>query len=79
MRIAFVPLGFAAGALLARVLFRYAPPDFSVDRAQPLVVVTYWQQFGAFNDGKGEPGQINAVSHGCSPARFRQVNVLLTD
>ena len=33
----------------------------------------------AFNDGKGEPGQINAVSHGCSPARFRQVNVLLTD
>jgi len=30
-------------------------------------------------DGKGEPGQINAVSHGCSPARFRQTNVLLTD
>jgi TldD protein len=40
---------------------------------------SYWQQWGAANDGKGEPGQINAVSHGCSPARFRQVNVLLTD
>ena len=39
----------------------------------------YWQQFGSFFDGKGEPQQINAVSHGCSPARFRQVNVLLTD
>ena len=33
---------------------------------------------GSFNDGKGEPGQSNAVSHGCPPARFRQVNVLNT-
>ena len=40
---------------------------------------SYWQQFGAPSDGKGEPGQVNAVSHGCSPSRFRQINVLLTD
>lgn len=33
---------------------------------------------GSFNDGKGEPGQSNAVSHGCPVARFRQVNVLNT-
>lgn len=33
---------------------------------------------GSFNDGKGEPGQSNAVSHGCTPARFRQVNILNT-
>jgi TldD protein len=33
---------------------------------------------GSFNDGKGEPGQSNAVSHGCPPARFRQVNILNT-
>ncbi len=33
---------------------------------------------GSFNDGKGEPGQSNAVSHGCSTARFRRVNVLNT-
>jgi len=33
---------------------------------------------GSFNDGKGEPGQSNAVSHGCAPARFRQINVLNT-
>ena len=32
---------------------------------------------GSFGDGKGEPGQINAVSHGCPPARFR-VNVVST-
>jgi TldD protein len=33
---------------------------------------------GSFSDGKGEPGQLNAVSHGCPVARFRQVNVLNT-
>lgn len=33
---------------------------------------------GTFNDGKGEPGQSNAVSHGCPSARFRQINVLNT-
>jgi TldD protein len=33
---------------------------------------------GAFNDGKGQPSQSNAVSHGCVPARFRQVNVINT-
>jgi TldD protein len=33
---------------------------------------------GSFYDGKGEPGQSNAVSHGCSPARFRGINVLNT-
>jgi TldD protein len=39
----------------------------------------YWQLFGAPNDGKGEPQQINAVSHGCSPCRFRSINVIQTD
>jgi TldD protein len=33
---------------------------------------------GAANDGKGEPTQANAVSHGCPIARFRQINVLNT-
>lgn len=33
---------------------------------------------GAFNDGKGEPGQVSTVSHGCPVARFRQVNVINT-
>ena len=38
---------------------------------------SYWLG-GSFNDGKGEPGQSNSVSHGCPPARFRQVNVVNT-
>jgi TldD protein len=33
---------------------------------------------GAANDGKGEPSQSNAVSHGSPVARFRQINVLNT-
>ncbi len=33
---------------------------------------------GTFRDGKGQPTQLNAVSHGCSPARFRGVNVINT-
>jgi TldD protein len=33
---------------------------------------------GAANDGKGEPTQANAVSHGSPVARFRQINVINT-
>ncbi len=33
---------------------------------------------GAFNDGKGQPSQSNAVSHGCVPARFKNINVINT-
>jgi TldD protein len=33
---------------------------------------------GAFNCGKGQPGQIAAVSHGCPSALFRDVNILNT-
>lgn len=38
-----------------------------------------WRLGGSMNDGKGEPVQANAVSHGCPPARFRQVNILNTN
>ncbi|MCC6242569.1 MAG: TldD/PmbA family protein [Gemmatimonadaceae bacterium] len=33
---------------------------------------------GSFFDGKGQPAQVNAVSHGSPPARFRNVNVINT-
>ena len=33
---------------------------------------------GAFNCGKGQPGQIAPVTHGCPAALFRQINVLNT-
>jgi TldD protein len=34
--------------------------------------------FGAFNDGKGQPSQSSAVSHGSSTTRFTGVNVINT-
>ena len=34
---------------------------------------------GSFFDGKGEPGQISAVSHGASTTRFNGVNVINTE
>ena len=33
---------------------------------------------GAFNDGKGQPSQSNAVSHGCATTRFNGINVINT-
>jgi TldD protein len=33
---------------------------------------------GAMNCGKGQPGQVAPVSHGCPPALFRGINVLNT-
>ena len=47
MRVAFlVPAGFLSGAGLCAWMMRFAPHDVAIDRAQPLVVVTYWQHFG---------------------------------
>jgi TldD protein len=34
-----------------------------------------WRLWGLTNCGKGEPGQVMAVSHGAAPARFRNVQV----
>ena len=34
-----------------------------------------WELWGLTNCGKGEPGQIMAVSHGAAPARFVGVQV----
>ena len=33
---------------------------------------------GSFFDGKGQPGQVSAVSHGSSTARFDGINVINT-
>jgi len=34
---------------------------------------------GSFFDGKGQPGQVSAVSHGCATSRFNGVNVINTE
>lgn len=47
MRVAYVPLGFLAGALICRLWLQQPPHAVAVDLAQPLAVVTYWQGYGA--------------------------------
>lgn len=37
-----------------------------------------YRTFGSFFDGKGQPAQISAVSHGCATTRFNGVNVINT-
>jgi TldD protein len=37
-----------------------------------------YQIGSTFSDGKGEPGQVSAVSHGCVPSRFRGQTVINT-
>jgi TldD protein len=37
-----------------------------------------YRMFGSFFDGKGQPSQVSAVSHGSSTARFDDVNVINT-
>ncbi len=37
-----------------------------------------YRLFGSFNDGKGQPGQLSAVSHGSATTRFNGVKVINT-
>ncbi len=37
-----------------------------------------FQHFGSFFDGKGQPSQVSAVSHGSPTTRFNKINVLNT-
>ncbi len=64
--------------MISRVAYQSRTTDFW-QACDGIAGPAYWQQPGAPNDGKGEPMQINAVSHGCSPARFRQITVIRTD
>ena len=65
------------GAMVKDAAYQSRTPDFwaSCDGLGGPATYKLW---GTSADGKGEPGQTNAVSHGCPPARFRQVTVLNT-
>ncbi|WP_110170497.1 TldD/PmbA family protein [Luteitalea pratensis] len=65
------------GAMVKDAAYQSRTPEFwaSCDGIGGPASYRLW---GTSADGKGEPGQTNAVSHGCPPARFRQVNVLNT-
>jgi len=66
------------GGMISQVAYQARTPDFW-QACDGIAGPAYWQLYGSPNDGKGEPQQINSMSHGCSPARFRQINVIQTD
>ena len=63
--------------VLKDVAYQIRTPDFwnSLDMIGGKASYTLG---GSFFDGKGQPAQVNAVSHGSPPARFRNVNVINT-
>ena len=63
--------------LLRDVAYQSRTPDFW-NSCDGVGSKEHYQMGGSYFDGKGEPGQVNAVSHGCPPARFRRVNIINT-
>jgi TldD protein len=70
--------GGKKGKMISRVAYQARTPDFW-QACDGTAGPAYWRQYGTTGDAKGEPTQINSISHGCSPTRFRQINVLVTD
>jgi TldD protein len=70
--------GGKVGGMIADVAYQSRTPDFW-GSCDGIGGETLWENVGLNADGKGQPGQINAMSHGCAPGRFRQVNVLKTE
>ncbi len=64
--------------MISQVAYQARSPDFWKS-CDGIAGPSYWQMYGSANDGKGEPAQINSMSHGCSPSRFRNIDVILTD
>ena len=65
------------GGIVKDAAYQSRTPEFwaSCDGIGGKALYRLW---GTSADGKGEPGQTNAVSHGCPPARFRNITVLST-
>jgi TldD protein len=66
------------GRMLDRVAYQSRTPDFW-QSCDAIADQRFWVNFGLNNDGKGQPQQLNSMSHGSAPARFRKINVLLTE
>jgi TldD protein len=63
--------------MLKDVAYQMRTPDFW-NAMDMIGGKSSYQLGGSFFDGKGQPGQVNAVSHGAVPARFKQINVINT-
>ncbi len=66
------------GRMLADVAYQSKTQDFW-NACAGIADRRFWENVGLSNDGKGQPQQTNAMSHGCAPALFRRINVLRTE
>jgi TldD protein len=65
------------GGMLKDVAYQMRTPEFWNSMDLLGGKSTYFLG-GSFFDGKGQPSQANAVSHGCPPTRHRKINVINT-
>jgi TldD protein len=66
------------GRMLADVAYQSKTHDFWT-ACTGIAGQPFWENVGLENDGKGQPSQSNAMSHGCAPSLFRGINVLRTE
>ncbi|HEY2805835.1 MAG TPA: TldD/PmbA family protein [Gemmatimonadales bacterium] len=69
--------GGRKGDMLKDVAYQMRTPDFW-NAMSMIGGRSHYRLGGSFFDGKGQPGQVNAVSHGTVPAQFRGINVINT-
>jgi TldD protein len=62
---------------LADVAYQMRTPEFW-NACSATCDESDYRLFGSFFDGKGQPGQVSAVSHGSSTTRFDGINVINT-
>ena len=63
--------------MIADVAYQSRTPDFWA-ACDGIGGEASWENVGLNADGKGQPAQLNAMSHGCAPSRFRRITVLRT-
>jgi TldD protein len=66
--------GGERGRLLRNPSYTGVTPEFWA-RCDAVCSPSEWRLTSLLDCGKGEPGQVMHVSHGCAPARFRDVEV----
>ena len=65
------------GQMLEDVAYQIRTPEFW-NACTAICDERDYRHGGSFFDGKGQPGQVSAVSHGSSTARFNGINVINT-
>ena len=65
------------GKMIEDVAYQIRTPEFW-NACDGVCDASDYRIGGSFFDGKGQPGQVSAVSHGSSTARFNGINVIST-